>query len=193
MSSHFAKLKEDLAAKQLELQEEQAAVESIEKLTRELEAQKKALMEKLTALDDRQEEVRTMQKRLDALAAVEPAMSAAMHTKSTTEDVVKHAVENAIRSDHMTAGEIVRLILNTASHINGYPRCHNLQYIFRDLIVDGESVDAAIVGAIRSSNIYDVLQHTLGTAFVNGESSMNLESFFKKEMEDYVLREQHES
>lgn len=84
MSSHLARLKEELDAKQHELQEQQSTVASIEKLTRELEAQKKALADKAAELDTRQNEVTAMQYRLEALAAVESAIDHAIGINGRT-------------------------------------------------------------------------------------------------------------
>lgn len=186
MSSHFARLKEDLDAKQLDLQEEQAAVESIEKLRKELEAQEKALVAKSTELYNRQREVTSMQQRLDTLTAVEPGITAAMHTKSSTQDVVRHVIENAIRGDHMTGSEIVQMTLDTAMHVNGRSRDANLDDFLIDLIVDEKSVGAAVDAAAENLNIYHVLQRTVATAMRNGERSANLEDCFKMTMDLFV-------
>lgn len=180
MSSHFARLKEDLDAKQHDLQEQQAAVDSIAKLTRELEAQKKALVAKSTELENRQGEVRAMQKRLDALAAVAPALNAAMHTKSSTEDVVKHAVESAIRSDHMTASEIVQMALNTAVGINGRIHSDNLEDLLIDLIFDADSLNTAIQAAMHNFDVNPVVYHTLSIATSRGGASVHLTDCINK-------------
>lgn len=168
---------EDLDAKQHELEEQQAAVNSIAK---ELETQKKALVAECTGLQNREREVRAMRKRLDALATVEPAMTAAMHTKSSTEDVVKHAVENAIRSDHMTASEIVQMALNTAVGINGRIHSDNLEDLLIDLIFDADSLKTAIQAAMHNFDVNPVVYHTLLIATRRGEASVHLKECINK-------------
>lgn len=182
MSSHCAKLKQELDAKQHELQKQQSTVETIEKLTRELEAQKKALASKAAELDKQQNEVSVMRKRLDTLTAAEPAINAAMHTKSSTHDVVKHVIENALRSDHMTSSEIVQATLDTAMHVNGRTRDANLEDFLIDLIVDEDSLDAAIDTAMENFDINYVVEHTLKFANLNGVSPAHLTSCFNKTM-----------
>lgn len=159
MSSHVARLKEELHAKQHELQEQQAAIEEIEKLTRELEAHQKALVAKSEEYGSRQDEVRSMQNRLDALTAVESAVNAAMKTKSSTQDVVKHVVEAAIRSDHMTGSEIVQATLSTAMQVNGSTRGDFLDDVLMDLLVDDDSMRAAVEAAMdNSADVHDVVE-----------------------------------
>lgn len=182
MSSHFAKLKQELDAKQHELQKQQSTVETIEKLTKELEAQKQALAAKATELENQQNEVKVMRKRLDTLNTVEPVISAAMHTKSSTQDVVKHVIENALRSDHMTSSEIVQTTLDAAMHANGRTRDANLEDFLIDLIVDEDSLDAAIDTAMDNFDINDVVEHTLRFANLNGVSPGQLTDCFKKTM-----------
>lgn len=176
MSSHFARLKEELDAKQHELQEEQATVESIEKLTKELEAQKKALLAKSEELRNRQDQVKSMQNRLNALTAVESAVDAAMNSKSSTQDVLRHVIEQAIRSDHLSANEIVKTTLNTAMDINGRSRSDNLCDLFVDLVDDDNSLQAAIEGAMTGfANVNEVVACALGCAMENGANAANLE------------------
>ncbi|KAK7702552.1 hypothetical protein SLS64_009515 [Diaporthe eres] len=185
MSSHFAKLKQELDAKQHELQKQQSTVETIEKLTKELEAQKQALAAKAAELENQQNEVKVMRKRLDTLTAVEPVISAAMHTKSSTQDVVKHVIENAIHSDHMTSSEIVQITLDTAMHANGRTRDANLEDFLIDLIIDEDSLDAAIDTAMQNFDTIDVVEHTLRFADLNGASARNVTDCFRKTM-DYL-------
>ncbi|KAJ0116671.1 hypothetical protein J7T55_009821 [Diaporthe amygdali] len=148
--SHIARLREEFDAKEHELQEREQTIASIRQVTTELEQQKKKLGEKIISLDNQQREILVLQDRLDALLSLEPTIDAAMRTKSNTEDVVKHVVENAIRSDHMTASEIVQSTLNTAMGFNGRTRSDNLDDIFIDLIDGDDSLKAAIESAMES-------------------------------------------
>lgn len=163
MSSHLTKLLDEIVAKQNKILEQQATVDSIEKLTRELEAQKKALAGKATELEAQRKEVRVMQIRLDALTAVDPAINNAMHTKSGTQDVVKHVVEKAMCSEHMTGSEIVQTVLSTEMNFHGRYRGHVLDDFFIDLVNDDDSMKAAVEAVIWENNISvnDVVQHAL--------------------------------
>lgn len=165
MVSHLSRLKEELDSKKHELQEQQAAVESIEKLTRELEAQKQALAAKSADLSNRQNEVTAMKERFQKLAALEPAINAAMHTKSGTQDVAREVIERGLRSDHLTSGEIVRTTLSTAMQINGRSRRDNLDDLFDEIVTDNDSIQAAIESAMENSaDVNDVVKSALVTA-----------------------------
>lgn len=169
MSTQFTKLKEELDAKQHEVQQEQGTLDSIEKLTKELEAQKQALETQAAEVINRQKEVRIIQKRLDALAAVESAVDTAIHTKSSTVDAVKHVVETAIQSDQMTANEIVQTTLKTAMRVNGRSRSANLEDFFVDLVDDEKSLEVAIETAMENfADVNDVVVSTLAVALSKG-------------------------
>lgn len=169
MSTQFTKLKEELDAKQHEVQQEQGTLDSIEKLTKELEAQKQALETQAAEVINRQKEVTIIQKRLDALAAVESAIDTAIHTKSSTVDAVKHVVETAIQSGQMTANEIVQTTLKTAMHVNGRSRSANLEDFFVDLVDDEKSLEVAIETAMENfADINDVVVSTLAVALSRG-------------------------
>lgn len=183
MSSHYARLKEELDAKQHELQEQQATVDSIEKLTRELEAQKKALAAKAAEIDSRQNEVSAMQHRLEALTAVESVINDAMHTKSSTQDVLQHVIENSIRSDHMTGSEIVQTALRTAIAVNGRTRNDNLRDFLVDLIVDEGSLDAAMDAGMESLGVDDAVKHILAVVLGHGAGLAYLEDCIKQAAE----------
>lgn len=182
MSSHFARLKDELDAKQHELHEQQATVDSIEKLTRELEAQKQALAAKAAEIDSRQNEVSAMQHRLEALFAVVPAINDAMHTKSSTEDIVRHVIKNAIRSDHVTGSEILQTALSTAIAVNGRTRSDNLGDFLMDLIVDEGSLEAALSAAMENIGINNAVKHTLAAVISHGVTPQHLMDCIKKTM-----------
>ncbi|KAH8767470.1 hypothetical protein F5883DRAFT_671081, partial [Diaporthe sp. PMI_573] len=187
MSSHFSRLREELDARQSELHEKEATVESIKKLTQELEAQKRALVVKSAELDDRQKEVKRMQTRLDALVAAEPAIASAMSTKSSTTDVVRHVVECAIRSDHLTGSDIVRLALGVAMQVNGRTRGDNIDDILIDLIDDEQGLKAAIESAMANfAGVKDVVKCALDTALEHGASDEDLTEVVAKMVFDML-------
>jgi myosin heavy subunit len=187
MSSHFSRLREELDARQSELHEKEATVESIKKLTQELEAQKRALVAKSAELDDHQKEVKRMQTRLDALVAAEPAIASAMSTKSSTTDVVRHVVECAIRSDHLTGSDIVRLALGVAMQVNGRTRGDNIDDILIDLIDDEQGLKAAIESAMANfAGVKDVVKCALDTALEHGASDEDLTEVVAKTVFDML-------
>lgn len=155
MSTHYARLKE------------------------ELDAQKKALSTKAAELDTRQNEVRAMQHRLEALTAVEAAISDAMHTKSSTQDTVQYIIETVIHSDHMTGSEIMQTVLDTVVAVNGRTRSDNLGDFLMDLIVDEGSLDAAIEGAIENLGINDAVKHILAAVIGHGVGPVHLTECIK--------------
>lgn len=156
MSSHFARLKE------------------------ELDAQKKALAAKAAEVNARQNEVKAMQHRLEALETMELAMNDAMHSKSGTQDVIQQVIERAIHSDHMTGSEVVQKILNTAIAVNGRTRNDNLGDFLMDLIVDEGSLEAAIEAAME--NVNDAVKHILAALIGHGVGPVHLNECIKKIM-----------
>lgn len=193
MSSRIVRLKGELDVKLHELREQNVTAQTIEKLTRELEAEKKVLVEKSVELKNRQNEVTTMQNRLEALTtvesmqnrlktlvAVESIIDNAMHTKSATEDVVNQVMERAIRSDHMSGSEIVKTVLNTAIHVNGNTRDNILYDFLFDLIDDEDGLKTAISSIIGSFGVDEVLKHTLITAMKNSWSPTTLNESLDK-------------
>ena len=102
----------------------------------------------------------------EALTAIENAINDAMNTKSSTEDIVRHVIENAIRSDHMTGSEISHMALDTAIAVNGRTRNDNLGDFLMDLIVDEGSLEAAgeVEGGDGGDQVEDdvVVKHVVG-------------------------------
>lgn len=166
----------ELEAQKQEFETQKQAIEaqkqSLEKQAAELinrQKEVRALEAQAADLINRQREVRIIQKRLDALAAVEPAINAAIQTRSSTLDVVKHVVETAIRSDQMTASEIVQTTLDTAIHVNGRSRSDNLEDFLIDLIKNEKALEVAIDMAMDNfADINDVVVSTLAVALSRG-------------------------
>lgn len=144
-----------------ELQEQQATVESIEKLTQELEAQKQALVAKSTEINNQQDEMKAMQSRLNALTTIDSAIDAAMHSKSSAEDVIKHVIEKAMRSEHMTGCEIVQTVFKTVFRVNGRSRGHGIDDFFIDLVNDDDNMRLAIEAALKKSANVKVVDHAV--------------------------------
>lgn len=147
-----------------ELQEQQATVESIEKLTQELEAQKQALVAKSTELNNQQDEMKTMQSRLNALTAIDSAIDAAMHSKSSTQDVIKHVIEKAMRSEHMDGGEIVQTVFKTEFRVKGRSRGHGIDDFFLELIKGDDGMRVAIEAALKKTSDVKHVDHAALTA-----------------------------
>lgn len=185
--SRLARLQEELEACQSEIHEREAAVESIRKITDELEAQKKAVEAKAAELNGRQNEVTAMQTRVDALIAAEPAINAAMRSKSSTTDVVVHVLEQSIRSDHLTASDTVRLALGVTMRINGRNRGDNIEDLLVDLIKDQEGLKAAIESAMASfAGVNDVVKCALATALEHGAKADDLTETVAKTVYDML-------
>lgn len=153
-----------------ELQEQQATVESIEKLTQELEAQKQALVAKSTELNNQQDEMKAMQTRLNALTTIDSALDAAMHSKSSTEDVIKHVIEKAMRSGHMDGGEIMQTVFKTEFRVNGRSRGHGIDDFFVDLVKGDDSMRVVIEAALKKTSDVNTAQAVLDEEKTLGES-----------------------
>lgn len=171
MSSHFARLKEELDAKQQELQHQEQAVESIKKITEELEAKKQALAAKAAELDDHQKDVKKFQARLDVLLAASPAVDAAMRTKESSTDLIKHVVTQAISGDHMSGSEIFQTVLNATAQLNGRSRADNLDDLLTAVVANDEDlndiVKRALVNRVKaganSASLMESVAHTVYT------------------------------
>ncbi|KAL1869639.1 hypothetical protein Daus18300_005494 [Diaporthe australafricana] len=175
MPAHIGKLKEQLDAKVKQLQEREETIESIRKLAMGLEALKQKLSEKLAESENQQREVQTLQSRLEVLTAAEPVINAAMHTKSSTEDVVKHVVETAIQSDHLTASEIMNTTLDLSMQINGCTCGDNLGDFLFDSVDKEEALMADIESAMaKFADANDVVKLVLKIALKNGTNVTEL-------------------
>jgi hypothetical protein len=177
--SSLARLKEELQASQSELHEKEATIEAIrklaEKLDAERQAQKQALIAKSTELDSRQIKVKEMQTRLNALTAAEPAINAAMCSKSSAMDLLAHVIEQSIRSDHVAATDIVRLALGVAIRTNGRTRADNVEDLLVDLIEDQECLKAAIESAMATfASTADIVKCSISTALKHGAKAEDL-------------------
>lgn len=182
MSSHFARLKVELDAKQQELQDQQQTVESIKKVTEELEAKKQALAAKAAELDDRQKDVQDMLIRLDALKAAEPAIDAAMQTKSTAIDLIAHVVTKAISGNHMSGSEIFKTLLNTMFQASGRIRAHTVDD-FLVAVIDSDKdlndiVKRALVNRVNAganaASLMESVAHTVYTVLGDKTAAVQL-------------------
>lgn len=163
--SHFAKLRQDLDAKEQELSE----------LTKQLEEKKRALADVSAGLNGRTDEVTTMKKRLDALAKIAPTLETAMERKTTSEDVVQHVLEAALRSGHLTSSDIVQFTVNIAKGLDGKNRADVLSEILADLVDDKLSLDAAVGVAIANfAGVNDVVKSALTWALANQANAADL-------------------
>ncbi|KAK2609481.1 hypothetical protein N8I77_002978 [Diaporthe amygdali] len=179
--SHIARLREQFRSMVRKLEARQKLTEElkdIKETTYYLEKRKEHLEEKLVSLENPQHEITNLQQRLDALTALESAVEAVMGTKSSTDDAVKHVIEHAMQTNHLTAKDIVQTTLDTAMRLNGRSRSDNLDDLFVELIDDYHGLRAAIESAMeRFANIDVVVEYALETA---QDLGMNAEDLKKR-------------
>lgn len=189
--SHIARLREEYDAKEDEIRMREPRFMEQKKALNEklasLQQEKCDLIKTLASIENQQHEALILKERLDALVALEPAIDAAMRTKSSSTDVLKHVIEHAIQSDHLSANEVVQTTLNTAMQLNGRTRSDNLDDLLIDLIDGTGSLRQAIRSAMeRFADVDDVVQQTLVAAWTLGTSPMDLKKKVLKTVSDML-------
>lgn len=179
MTSHLSRLKaqleEQLIAKNRVVQDHGETIESLNKVTEELQAQKQKLTEKLTESENHKQEMQVLHSRLDALVAAEGVINAAMHTKSGTENLVRHVVEKALRSDHLTASNIMQTTLDLSMHVNGRTRSDEISDFLFDSVDKKEVLIADIESAMEKfADANDVVKIVLQIALKQGSDVEHL-------------------
>lgn len=163
-SGYFVEVEKELEAMQQQLQAKQEEIDRIINISEEMKAQKQNLHANSAELNEHHKEI-----------------VAAMRSIAVTEETVKDAIDDAVRSDHMVVSDIVKLAVTFSAQIHGGSRDDVLSEVMCNIFDGKGTVQAALVSAVTVFlGVEEAMKYTITFALKNGWSEASLKEILKR-------------